>query len=211
MKILIADDDLFYRRLLETTVRQWDYEPITVCDGAAAWEVLAGPHAPALAILDWELPHCEGPELCRKARALDQARPLYAMVLTSRSDPADVIAGLKAGADDFLTKPFDRDELYARLQVGTRVVQLQQSLADKVRQLEDVMLRVKHLQGLLPICCYCKSIRDDQNYWRQVEHYLTDHSNARFSHGICPKCFKDVVEPEIRAAHEKSAERNPST
>src|ERR1700736_4032424 len=144
MKILIADDDLFYRRLLETTARQWDYEPITVCDGAAAWEVLSGPEAPALAILDWELPHCDGPELCRKARALDQARPLYAMVLTSRSDPADVIAGLKAGADDFLTKPFDRDELYARLQVGTRVVQLQQNLADKVRQLEDVMLRVKH-------------------------------------------------------------------
>jgi phosphoserine phosphatase RsbU/P len=211
MQILIADDDLFYRRVLEKTVRQWNFEPVLVEDGAAAWEVLSGPDPPLLAILDWELPHIEGPDLCRRARNLDNAHPLYAIVLTSRTERADKIVGLEAGADDFLTKPFNRDELFARLKVGIRVVQLQLNLADKVRELEDAMANVKRLQDLLPMCCYCKSIRDDQNYWRGVEHYLAEHADARFSHGICPQCFKDVVEPEIRAAHEKNALRQPAT
>ena len=207
MNILIADDDVGYRRILEAAVRQWGYQPILVSDGTAAWDVLSSPNAPPVALLDWELPHFEGPELCRKARALDTARPLYAMVLTSRTDRADRTAGLDAGVDDFLTKPFHQDGLYARLKVGSRVVELQRGLANKARQLEEALTRIKNLQGLLPICCYCKRIRDDQNYWRRMEHYFADHADARFTHGICPQCFKDVVEPELRAAHEKNATR----
>jgi sigma-B regulation protein RsbU (phosphoserine phosphatase) len=205
MKILIADDDLLYRRLLETAVRQWGYDPVVVCDGAAAWEVLSGPAGPSLAILDWEMPHVDGPELCRRFRAECSSRPLYAMMLTGRNDPGDLIAGLQAGADDFLTKPFDRQELLSRLRVGVRVVQLQLDLAAKVAQLEEALANVKHLQGLLPICCYCKSIRDDGNYWRRVEDYLGEHSDIQFSHGICPKCFATVVEPELRAVQQQAA------
>lgn len=207
MKVLVADDDLFYRRILDRTLTGWGHEPILVTDGAAAWEVLSGPESPPMGFLDWEMPQLEGPDLCAKVRALGNGRPFYAMVLTSRSEPADVIAGLEAGADDFLTKPFDRDELYARFTVGVRVVELQMRLAEKVRQLEEAMASVKHLQGLLPMCCYCKSIRDDQNYWRQLEHYLAAHSDARFSHGICPRCYKDVVEPEMEAFLQKKAPR----
>jgi phosphoserine phosphatase RsbU/P len=207
MNILIADADAPSRLLLETTVRQWGYQPLAVADGARAWEVLSGRDPPPLAILDWELPDYPGPELCRKARALDKAYPLYAMVLTSRNDRAEMLAGLRAGADDLLTKPFDRHEMYARLTAGARIVQLQQSLADKVRRLEEALVSAQKLQGMVPMCCYCKSVRDDRNCWRRLEDYLAEHKETAFSHGICPQCFKAVAEPEIQAAHAKSAAR----
>jgi len=98
------------------------------------------------------------------------------------------VEGLQAGADDYVTKPFDHAELRARVQVGARVVQLQSALAARVRELEEAMSSVKTLEGLLPICCYCNKIRDDGNYWHRVESYIAGRANVRFSHGICPDC-----------------------
>jgi hypothetical protein len=96
-----------------------------------------------------------------------------------------------------VTKPFNREELRARVQGGARVVELQRSLAERVEELEQALARVKQLQGLLPICSYCKKIRDDRNYWQQVEAYIGEHSEAVFSHGICPDCFDKFVKPEL--------------
>jgi DNA-binding response OmpR family regulator len=109
-----------------------------------------------------------------------------------------VVAGLQAGGDDYVTKPFDREELHARVKVGLRILQLQMNLADRVRELEEALASVKQLQGLLPICSYCKKIRDDQNYWQQVEGYISEHSGAVFSHGICPECYDKFVRPELK-------------
>jgi phosphoserine phosphatase RsbU/P len=123
--------------------------------------------------------------------------PPYLILLTAKGRREDIITGLKAGANDYVTKPFDREELRARVQVGARIVELQHSLADRVHALEEALARVKQLQGLLPICSYCKKIRDDQNYWQQVENYISRHSEAQFSHSICPGCYEQLVKPEL--------------
>ena len=111
--------------------------------------------------------------------------------------PEDIVQGLRAGADDYITKPVDREEFEARLQVASRIVGLQQRLSDRVSELEQALTRVRQLQGLLPICAYCKRIRDDQNYWNQVETYLAEHTDVQFSHGICPSCFDRVIQDEL--------------
>src|SRR5262249_50455492 len=200
MKILIADDDPASRRLLEVTLTRRGYDVVVAVDGHVAWDHLQRPDAPRLAILDWMMPGYDGPELCRMLRALPEPRPAYLMLLTTNARKQDVSAGLQAGADDYLTKPFDREELVARLQVGARLVQLQHHLATRVRELEEALSRVTLLRGLLPICCYCKNVRDDHNYWQQVEHSLAAHSDARFSPSICPDCYSKVVKPPTVAA-----------
>ena len=197
MRILIAEDDPVSLRMLEKTLLRWGYEVIVVVDGAQAWKAFEGDDAPHLAILDWMMPGIDGVEVCRRARALGGLRPVYIILLTAKGRKEDTIRGLESGADDYLTKPFDHGELKARVQVGVRVIDLQLALAERVRELEESLASVKLLQGLLPICSYCKKIRDDKSYWHQVESYLTDHSGATFSHGICPDCYGKIVTPEI--------------
>jgi DNA-binding response OmpR family regulator len=196
MRILIAEDDLVSRRMLEATLAKWGHEVIVTTDGDAAWRTLSTAGAPRLAILDWMMPGLDGVEICRRVRQAGGTPP-YLIMLTARGSRTDVVAGLDAGADDYITKPFDRDELRARVQAGTRILELQEELAGRVRELEEAMSRVKLLQGLLPICAYCKRVRNDENYWQQVESYVSDHSEARFSHGICPSCYESVVRPEL--------------
>jgi CheY-like chemotaxis protein len=198
MQVLIADDDPISARILDATFRRWGHEVIITRDGQAAWEVLQRENAPKLAIIDWVMPGLEGPEVCRRVRAMARPVPTYIILLTSKDQADDVVRGLESGADDYITKPFDQGELRSRLGVGARVVALQQGLADRVRDLEAALSQVKQLKGLLPICAYCLKIRDDQNYWQRVETYISCHSNARFSHGICPQCWQNVVEPELR-------------
>src|SRR5262249_3516987 len=122
---------------------------------------------------------------------------VYIVLLTAKGTKEDVVTGLDAGADDYLAKPFDRNELRARLRVGERIVELQSGMTERVRQLGEAFAKVKELQGLIPICCYCKRIRSDENYWQQVEAYVSAHSGARFSHGICPECLDTVVKKEL--------------
>jgi DNA-binding response OmpR family regulator len=197
MKILIAEDDAVSRRLLETRLKNWGYEVVVACDGDAAWQALQGPNSPRLAILDWMMPGVDGVGLCRRLRQTPALQGTYVILLTARKAAEDKVAGLESGADDYIIKPFERDELQARLRVGLRILTLQQNLADRVRELEGALLRVKQLQGLLPICSYCKKVRDDQNYWQQVEEYITTHADVRFTHGICPGCFQQFVQPQL--------------
>jgi phosphoserine phosphatase RsbU/P len=197
VRLLIAEDDMISRRLLETTLIKWGYEVVVTGDGVAAWEVLQTEDTPPLAILDWMMPGMDGIEVCRKVRQTPTPTPPYLILLTAKGRREDIVTGLRAGANDYVTKPFDREELRARVQVGMRIVELQQSLAERVKALEEALTRVKQLQGLLPICSYCKKIRDDQNYWQQVESYISEHSEAQFSHSICPDCYDRLVKPEL--------------
>jgi sigma-B regulation protein RsbU (phosphoserine phosphatase) len=197
LRILIADDDPVSRRVLETTLVRWGREVIVTCDGFEAWEALRREDAPRLAILDWMMPGIDGTEVCRRVRGMNTPTPAYLILLTTKGGKGDIVAGLEAGANDYLTKPFERDELRARVGVGAKVIELQANLAERVRELEEALSLVKQLQGILPICSYCKKIRDDQNYWRRVESYISEHSEARFSHGICPDCYEAVAQTQL--------------
>jgi DNA-binding response OmpR family regulator len=179
MRALIADDDAMTAMMLGRAMELLGFDVTVVHDGDAAWRAITSDAAPSLAILDWMMPGIDGVELCRKIRtALPRAAYVYVILVTSRTSRQDLVDGLDAGADDYLTKPFDPDELRARVRVGERMLNL--------------LANVRQLTGLLPICSYCKRIRDDQNYWAQVEHYITAHSDVRFSHGICPGCYDRV-------------------
>lgn len=198
MDILIAEDDPISRRTLEVMLRKWGHHVVVVSDGLAAYQVLCRDDAPPVAVLDWMMPEMDGLTVCRRLRQEAGKRSVYVILLTARGEKADIVAGLDSGADDYIIKPFDRDELQARVNVGLRMAALQKSLAERVVELEEALARVKQLQGLLPICCYCKCIRNDDNYWQRVEEYIVQHSGAQFSHGICPKCFDTVVKSQLR-------------
>ena len=197
--VLVADDEPVSRTVVAAMLRKGGYDVQVAADGEQAWTALQQPNAPVLAILDWMMPGLDGVEICRRLRSVDTPTPTYVILLTSRDAAADVVEGLRAGADDYVTKPPNEDELLARISVGTRVITLQQTLADRVRRLEEALSNVKQLQGLLPMCSYCKRIRDDQNYWQQVESYISVHSGVQFSHSYCPDCFDRYVKPQLDA------------
>jgi len=190
MRVLIADDEAVSRRLLQGLLERLGCEVTAVADGAQAWETLQAPAAPSLAVLDWVMPGMHGPELCRRLRARRGARFIYTILVTARSSSADVIAGLEAGADDFVTKPYNGHELHARLRAGERTVQLEGALAARIAELEAARAQVKQLHGLIPICMHCKRIRSGADTWERIESYIAAHSDASFSHALCEPCLE---------------------
>jgi DNA-binding response OmpR family regulator len=194
MKVLLAEDDLVSMKMMTGLLENWGYQVVAAKDGARAWEILQLDDAPSLAVVDWQMPGMNGDELCRLVRAELADRPLYILLVTARNTRMeDKVSGLGAGADDYLVKPFDIPEMRARLQVGERVLRLQNELRRRVLELEQMITQVRQLQGLLPICVHCKKIRDDQNYWHQVENYISARSAAEFTHSICPSCFETQI------------------
>lgn len=197
MKILIAEDDVMSQVMLKAMVAKAGYEPVVTGDGLAAYDLLTKPGAPKLAVLDWMMPGLDGVEVCRKIRELKSDEPVYIILLTSRDAKADIVNGLQAGANDYIVKPYDAEELQVRINVGRKVVELQASLAGRIAELQAALSQIKTLKGLLPICMYCKKIRDDKQYWQQVEQYVSNNTEAQFSHSICPDCYQKYVQPEL--------------
>ena len=189
MRILVAEDDIVSLHLLANALKKWGYDVLSCSSGTDANQLLRREDAPTVAILDWIMPGMDGVQVCKSTRQRPQSRPVYVILLTSRGRVEDIVTGLEAGADDYLTKPFRLEELRARLQVGLRIVGLQSRLAGRVEELEIALSSLKQLQGLLPICAYCKKVRDDNNYWMQIERYVSEHSEAQFSHSPCPNCL----------------------
>lgn len=197
MEILIAEDDEVSRRILQVTLAAAGHTVVVTENGAEAWDILEKDDSPPLAILDWMMPGLDGLEVCRRVREKKTDTPVYIIFLTAKANKTDIVQGLGAGANDYILKPFNREELRARVQVGETVVNLQHALAARVGELENALAQVKLLQGILPICSYCKNIRDDQNYWQQLDVYVTSHSEAQFSHSICPDCYDTVVRKQL--------------
>jgi sigma-B regulation protein RsbU (phosphoserine phosphatase) len=182
MKILIAEDDRVSRIVLSELLTKSGHEVTAVENGQMAWDLYSSQPMPIL-ISDWMMPSMDGLQLCRRIRAEKRAGYTYIILLTALSGKANYLEGMEAGADDFVVKPFDADELQARLRAAERILALQHE--------------VRQLRGLLPICSYCKKIRDDRNIWTQLEQYVTERSEALFSHSLCPDCFEREMKPQL--------------
>lgn len=196
MKLLIAEDNIASRKLLENLLRKWNYDVVSAKDGIEAWEILKQDNSPELVILDWDMPGLEGVEVCRKVREKDTSNPKYIIMLTARTSREDIVYGLDMGANDYIQKPFSKSELQARLRVGKRMLELQSALNSKIKELKDAIHHIKTLQGILPICMYCHKIRTDDEAWERIESYLEKNTDAKFSHGLCPECL-DKYYPEV--------------
>jgi DNA-binding response OmpR family regulator len=186
--VLVAEDDPVSRKLLLAALDRERLDVVAVSDGEQALELLSSSDPPRMAILDWMMPKLNGVEVCRRIRELRREPYLYIIFLTARVQREDIVKGLEAGADDYLAKPFHVQELRCRVAAGVRLLTLQSELADKVRELEETLAHVKHLEGLLPICMHCKRIRDDGNHWQPLETYIERRSDAVFSHALCMEC-----------------------
>ena len=183
MKILAAEDDPVARKILATALKQLGHDVVVATDGNEAWKFLqADPMR--VVVSDWQMPEMDGLNLCRRIRARANAEYVYFILLTATTDNLDNRrAATDAGVDDFLAKPLDVDELWMRLRVAERILRY----ATQVRQLEQ----------LLPICAYCKKVRDDKDYWQQIEGYINARTGSEFSHSVCPECYDSILKPQI--------------
>ena len=183
VKILAVEDDPVARAILRQALIRLGHEVVDACDGVEALKVLEKEPVRVI-VSDWMMPEMDGLGLCRAVRGRVHADYVYFILLTGReADVDNQREAIEAGVDDFLTKPLDLQEIWMRLRVAERILRF----ATEVRQLE----------AFLPICGYCKKVRDDQNYWQQIESYINERTGTDFSHSVCPDCYQRVVMPEL--------------
>ncbi|MBP1657982.1 MAG: response regulator receiver protein [Bacteroidetes bacterium] len=173
MKVLIAEDDPVSSYVLAARIRKMGHEVLVTENGRQAWDAYAR-HRPRLVITDWMMPEMNGIELTRRIRGADSTLYTYIILLTALSGRDHFLEGMEAGADDFVPKPLEANELRLRLGVAERILNLQHEL--------------NQLEGLLPICSYCKRIRDEGNHWHSLEGFVGGKTDASFSPTLCPDC-----------------------
>lgn len=181
MKILLVDDDPIARLHLEAELRALRHEPVAVASGVEAWRVLPMVGARVI-ISDWMMPGLDGLQLCQRVRT---CRDYVYFILFSQKEGSrqNAQAAADAGVDDFLPKPVNSHDLWMRLRVAERILSFTR--------------RVNQLESILPICGYCKKIRDDHNYWQQIEQYFNERAGTEFSHSVCPDCMRTHIQPQL--------------
>jgi sigma-B regulation protein RsbU (phosphoserine phosphatase) len=182
MQILVVEDDFDAREMLQALLELDGYKVLAAANGNEAWDAFLKDRF-SVVLSDWLMPESDGLELCRRIRELETSHYTYIILLSALQGKSNYLEGIRAGADDFVSKPYDPELLRSRLMVAERIVNLQD--------------RVKRLEGILPTCMYCKKIRDERDRWISIEHYITQRSEASFSHGVCPDCYQDIVRPEL--------------
>ncbi len=196
MKVLAAEDDPVARAVLRRSLERLGHEVVEAKDGEEAWEAWLR-EKPRVAVCDWQMPRLNGLRLCKRLRAQEGRDYVYFILLTGTTDSAqNRRSAAEAGVDDFLTKPIDLSRLWARLRVAERILKY----TTQVHRLEEMM----------PMCSYCKKIRDDQNYWQQIESYINERTGTEISHSVCPECYQRVVVPELERLKEAAPKRVPA-
>lgn len=191
MKILIAEDEFTTRMMVQVCLENWGYRVESVTNGNDAWAALQKPDAPHVAILDWEMPELDGVEVCRRVKEMDVINPPYILLLTSRDSKIDIVKGFDAGADDYMTKPFNDNELRARVRVAERLVRTQSSLAESVAELKEALNQVEMLENGIEICGDCHKILSPYDGdWHGFRAVLENSADPRFIVTSCPACSK---------------------
>lgn len=191
MKILIAEDEFTTRMMVQVCLENWGYRVESVTNGVDAWNILKKPDAPHIAILDWEMPEIDGVEVCRRAKEMDCENPPYIILLTSRDSKQDIVKGFDAGADDYMTKPFNDDELRARVRVAERLVRTQSSLTETVGELRNALNQLDILDSAVEACGACRKIKsNDDGQWHSFDAIVVGELDSRFVATICPECQK---------------------
>ena len=188
VRVLVAEDDAKTQRALIFLLQRHGYTATVANDGQAALDILTQPDPPTIVLLDWEMPKLNGLDVCRLLRAMPLQRYIYVIMVTARDSAEDLLAAFAAGADDFLGKPADTAQLLARMRSGERVLALEGRLEERIAELQASLELVSQLERLLPICMYCKKVREDGDYWQEIVAYIHEHTGTDFSHGICPDC-----------------------
>jgi len=192
MKILAVEDDPSSRKILSQALQRLGHDVVEFDNGEDALRILDEPEPPRVVVSDWTMPRMDGLQLIQGIRSRLKADYTYFILLTARTaNEENQREATEAGVDDFLTKPVDMTELWMRLRVAERILRF----TTQVRQLE----------AFLPICSYCKKVRDDRNYWQQIETYINARTGSEFSHSVCPDCYARVIAPELEKLRAKTA------
>ena len=184
MKILTVEDNLVAAAVLDAALLKLGHEPCRAVDGLTAWRVFETDPV-RVVVSDWLMPGIDGLELCRRIRARGGEYTYFILLSAVESNTGNLELALEAGVDDFLHKPVKIDELKMRLHVAERIL--------------NYSSQVQQLESFIPLCSYCKKVRDDKNYWSQIESYINTRTGSQFSHGVCPDCYDRVLVPQMIA------------
>ena len=184
MKILVAEDHRTMQLAIVTALETLGHQVVSADDGEQAWGVLAGDRTIRTVVCDWRMPQLDGLGLCRRVRQEREDYVSFILLTFEQPSKENLAEAFQAGVDNFLGKPVDTHQLQLCLHVAARVL--------------DFTSEIKRLQSFLPICSYCKKVRDDRQYWQQIELYITERIGTRFSHGICPGCYEKHIVPELK-------------
>ena len=189
--ILIVDDIQSDRMLLEKILNNAGHAVLSAENGSQALD-MAREHEPDLFLLDISMTPMDGYELCKHLKEESELANIPVIFISAKTETFDKVKAFQTGGVDYITKPYQSEEVIARANVHLRIHELQDRLRISVEQLEKALNEVKQLKGLLPICASCKNIRDDQGYWNSIESYIMEYSEVEFSHALCPKCIESL-------------------
>ena len=193
--VLVVDDTPENLMVLSEYLTREGYTVRPVLSGDLAIQA-AELMPPEIILLDINMPDMNGYDLCRKLKSIDILKSIPVLFISALDETMDKVKAFESGGVDYITKPFQFEEVSVRVQTHLHLYRLELEREKIIADLESALLEVKQLQGLLPICASCKNVRDDKGYWNSIEGYLTKHSDARFSHSICPDCKKELY-PDI--------------
>lgn len=183
--VSIVEDDKTTRRLLENLTSLLGYETVSYDNGQDAWDAFQNEH-PSIVISDWKMPGMDGLTLCKNLREKPcESYTYFVLVTAQRRSRSNLEIAIEAGVDDFLKKPISSEEIWNRLRVAERILSFNHQVAA--------------LEALIPICAYCKKVRNDDDLWEQIEQYVNERTGADFTHSICPECMEKYVRPEMEA------------